>query len=226
MNSENITRIRVVYNALEELAKDVVFVGGATVSFYADRPAGESRPTDDVDILIELMHYGDYALVEEKLRSKGFTNETSSGVIGRYSIQGIIVDVMPTGENALGFTNIWYKPGYATAVIYALDANYYIRIFQPVYFLASKIEAFKNRGGGDGRWSSDFEDIIYVLNNRSTVWNEMRESENKVKAYLKEQFRTFLEGDFVDEWISAHLEFYEQSRIRTILGELDAFVNS
>lgn len=54
---QNITRIKVVNDALEELADEVVYVGGATVALYADRPAGESRPTDDVDILIELMHY-------------------------------------------------------------------------------------------------------------------------------------------------------------------------
>ena len=45
---ENITRIKAVYNALEELADQVVFVGGATVSLYGERPAGEVRPTDDV----------------------------------------------------------------------------------------------------------------------------------------------------------------------------------
>ncbi len=31
---ENIARIKAVHYALEELAKDVVFVGGATVSLY------------------------------------------------------------------------------------------------------------------------------------------------------------------------------------------------
>jgi predicted nucleotidyltransferase len=224
MSNESIARIRAVYNALEELAKEVVFVGGATVSLYADRPAGESRPTDDVDILVELMHYGDYALIEEKLRSKGFVNDIASGVIGRYIVQGIIVDVMPTGENALGFTNTWYKPGYATAVTHILDENYKIKIFQPVYFLASKIEAFKDRGG-DGRWSSDFEDIIYVLNNRTSVWQEIREAENEIKVYLKEEFRTFLDNEYIDEWISSHLDHYEQGRIRTILGEINTFVN-
>jgi hypothetical protein len=54
---ENITRIRAVYHALEELAVSVVFVGGATVSLYTDRPAAEVRPTDNVDILIALAHY-------------------------------------------------------------------------------------------------------------------------------------------------------------------------
>jgi hypothetical protein len=32
------------------------FVGGATVSLYVDRPFNEVRPTDDVDIVIELLH--------------------------------------------------------------------------------------------------------------------------------------------------------------------------
>jgi hypothetical protein len=73
MSRESITRIKVVYDALEELADEVVFVGGATVALYADRPSGETRPTDDVDILVELIHYRDYAAIEERLRSKGFT---------------------------------------------------------------------------------------------------------------------------------------------------------
>jgi hypothetical protein len=39
---ENITRIRAVYIALEELAPEVVFVGGATVSLYSTRPETET----------------------------------------------------------------------------------------------------------------------------------------------------------------------------------------
>jgi hypothetical protein len=39
MSRENITRIKAVNNALEELAKDVVFVGGATAFLYAQRPS-------------------------------------------------------------------------------------------------------------------------------------------------------------------------------------------
>jgi hypothetical protein len=53
---ENILRIKVVHDALGELNKDVIFVGGVTVSLYADRPFNEVRPTDDVDIVIELLH--------------------------------------------------------------------------------------------------------------------------------------------------------------------------
>ena len=224
MSKESITRIKVVYDALEELANEVVFVGGATVALYADRPSGEARPTDDVDILVELMHYRDYAAIEERLRSKGFTNDTESGVICRYRVRGIIVDVMPTGENTLGFTNSWYEQGYATAVSHVLDEHYIVKIFHPVYFLATKMEAFNNRGGGDGRWSSDFEDIVYVLNNRNSIWGELQAADTAVKAYLKEQFRFLLENEYFGEWISVHLEHNEQRRLRMIIGELTIFV--
>ena len=223
---ENITRIKVVHDALEELAPEVVFVGGATVSLYTDRPSGEARPTDDVDILVELLHYRDYAAIEDKLRAKGFANDTESNVICRYQVRGITVDVMPTAENALGFTNPWYTQGYQTSMDCTIAPGYTVRIFQPVYFLASKMEAFKNRGGGDGRWSSDFEDIVYILNNRTTIWDELRAANEEASHYLKQEFGRLLANEYIDEWISVHLEHSEQARIRTILGELDAWVKS
>ena len=100
------------------------------------------------------------------------------------------------GENSLGFTNSWYEQGYATAMTHALDEHYSIKIFQPFYFLATKMEAFNNRGGGDGRWSSDFEDIVYVLNNRNSIWEELQAADKEVKAWLKEKFRLLLEHEY------------------------------
>jgi hypothetical protein len=94
------------------LRDQVVFVGGATVAFYVDRMAEEVRPTDDVDVVVEIWTYKEYAALEEQLRKMGFTNDHSSRVICRYRVQGIVVDVMPTGENVLGFQNKWYPEGY------------------------------------------------------------------------------------------------------------------
>lgn len=225
MNIENRSRIIAVYGALEELAETVVFVGGATTDIYADRPAAETRPTEDVDILIELIHYSEYAALEEKLRKKGFINDAESQVICRYRVRGVIVDVMPTSENVLGFTNKWYEKGYATAVKHRLDERCEIKIFHSTYFLASKMEAYNQRGGGDGRFSSDFEDMVYVLNNRNAIWEELNTADSGVAAYLKEQFRELLSNPFIDEWISVHLEQNEQKRLRSIIGELENFIS-
>ena len=68
-------------NALGPLGKDVVFVGGATVSLYSERITEEVRPTADVDILVEIWTYREYAEVERRLREIGFVNDQFSGVI-------------------------------------------------------------------------------------------------------------------------------------------------
>lgn len=222
---ENQLRIKAVYSALEELADNVVFVGGATVSLYTDRLAEEVRPTDDVDILIELISYQGYAAVEEKLREKGFVNDWESGVICRYKIQGIIVDVMPTSDEILGFSNQWYTLGFSGAIDYVLDDESVIRILAPEYFLATKLEAFKHRGKRDGRTSTDFEDIVYFLNNRSSIWQEINDAQQVLKEYLINSFRELLSNKYIDEWVNAHLEYAEQERQYFILGSMQYFVD-
>lgn len=223
---QNITRIKAVCEALGEMTQSVLFVGGATVSLYTDRPASEVRPTDDVDILVELVHYSGYAAIEEQLRKKGFVNDHESGVICRFKIQGIIVDVMPTSSTVLGFTNKWYEEGFGKPMEKQLDKGVSIKLLEPVFFLASKMEAFKGRGGGDGRMSSDFEDMVYVLNNRNAIWDEIEKSPAHLRAYLKNEFQKISQEDFLYEWVSANLDYTEQKRTDFIVGGIEAFISS
>lgn len=221
---QNIVRIKVVFDALEELIADVIFVGGATVSLYADRLGEETRPTDDVDILIEIANYKEYTKIEETLRNKGFINDIESGIICRYKINGIIVDIMPTAKEILGFTNKWYIDGFKYAESYKIDNHYSIKIFSSVYFLATKLEAFKDRGYNDGRWSTDFEDIVYILNNRTTIWDELQATDKNLKQYLKLELNRLIENKYIDEWISVHLGYGEADRTYFIVGSIHEFL--
>jgi len=90
---------------IRSLNEKVVFIGGATVSLYSERTAFEVRPTDDVDVIIELLNNKDRTELDEKLRNFGFINDIESGIICRYKIQGLIVDVMPTNDPSIGFEN-------------------------------------------------------------------------------------------------------------------------
>jgi predicted nucleotidyltransferase len=223
---QNIARIKAVHTALEELAGDVVFIGGAAVSLYTDRPAADTRPTEDVDILVELLNYRDYAAIEEKLRQKGFINDVESGIICRYTINGIIVDVMPTSPAILGFANKWYAAAFAASKEITIGEGYTIRIFSTVYFLAAKLEAWKDRGDNDGRTSTDFEDIVFVLNNRNAIWQELAEADEPVKQYLKVECKKLLDEPYIEEWLSVHLDFQEQKRVNFIIGSLSEFIGS
>lgn len=202
----NITRIKAVHNALADLQNKVVYVGGATVSLYADRLAFETRPTDDIDVIIELLNYSSRSELEEKLRQIGFSHDIESGVICRYKIQGIIVDIMPTDDKSIGFSNIWYPEGFAKAINYVLDEYITIKILSPPLYLATKLEAFKDRGKGDGRTSQDFEDIVFVLENRQQIWTEIQETEGILKEYLLNEFTGLIKNPYIQEWIDSHVE--------------------
>ncbi|MBX9782771.1 MAG: hypothetical protein K2X48_05670 [Chitinophagaceae bacterium] len=216
--------MKAVYHALGNLAGEVVFVGGATVALYAERPYSDARPTDDVDIPIELTHYKGYAAIEAQLRKKGFENDTESRVICRYKIQGITVDVMPTSDAVLGFANQWYPDAFTHSQKAVLDEHVTVNIFHPVFFIAAKLEAYKNRGGNDGRTSTDFEDIVFILNKRNSIWQELRNAPVNVKSFLKETFAQWLNEKYIDEWISCHIDFDEQRRVDFILQSLEEFV--
>lgn len=112
-------------------------------------------------------------------------------VICRYKIHGIIVDIIPTNDSSVGFNNKWYPDGFNQAVDYQIDEQCTIKILSAPYFLATKFEAFKGRGNNDGRMSQDFEDIIYVLENRATIWEEIINSNEEVKNYLAMSFAIY-----------------------------------
>lgn len=221
----NVTRIKAVNNALGELRNEVVFVGGATVSLYADRAAPEVRPTDDVDVLVEIGSRKDFAALEEQLRKIGFQNDTSSKFVGRYLLPGLIVDIMPTNEEILGFSNRWYSQGFKNAIEFEIDEQNTIKIFPAPYFIASKIEAFKNRGKGDGRTSSDFEDIIFVLENRRSVWEEMNNAPAQLKEYLLHEFHVLYNNTYIEEWIYAHSGSHSSPSTYFIMECIQGFLN-
>ncbi|GAB3769734.1 hypothetical protein GCM10028818_06370 [Spirosoma horti] len=205
----NLVRLRAVANALAELNEKVVFVGGATVSLYATDPAAsEPRPTEDVDVVVEVATYAEFSRqLDDRLRQLGFVNDIESGIICRYKIRGLIVDIMPTDSSILGFTNRWYEAGVTQSIGYKLDERKSIQIFSAPYFVATKLEALSSfRHGRDLRCNSDFEDIIYLFDNRNELLNELIQSTDSVRSYLREAIAVLLSDANVYENIYAHLE--------------------
>jgi hypothetical protein len=226
---KNIVRIKMLAEALTKLKNKVVFVGGAVVELYCDDPArAEVRPTDDVDVVVEIINKGSYALLEEELRGIGFQPDMFSSIICRYKFHDIVIDIMPTDADILGFTNLWYKDGLTQSIPYQLNEKSTIQIFPLSYFIASKFEALKSdRHGKDYRMNSDFEDIIYIFDNRIHIKNELIECNNDVKSYLQKQISELLKRPNIEEEITANLQYSSSNqRKNRILSIWESFVIS
>ena len=179
----------------------MVFVGGAVVSLYTDDPAAdEIRPTGDVDMTINLLNYSDWVKMQERLADLGFSPDPQGHAICSYNYNKIAIDIMPAEEGVFGPANKWYKIGFKN--LWTVDVeNEEIRILSAACFLATKFEAFKDRGG-DYRTSHDFEDIVYVLDNRTTIVEEIENEQELIKDILKQEFEKIYSSRSFEEIIS------------------------
>jgi len=222
MPSENIDMLQIVADGLGDLKDEIVFVGGAVAELYADDPASSDiRPTQDVDCTIELRTYRELTELEAELRTKGFANDMSQGApICRWIYQDIKVDVMPTDENLLGFNNQWYPGGVGNKIPKTLPDGSEIFVFPPEYYLAAKVEAHNDRGGTDLRQSHDFEDIIYILDNCTSILEDIRNANEDVKNYLKTECERLFANDGLSEGIESALPYGSDSDRVEIIVDL------
>jgi len=193
---KNINQLIIVANELREHLKEIVFVGGSVVVLLVDDAAAHAaRPTEDVDIVVNVAALKEYYEFEDMLLAKGFINDTKSDVACRYKKGSIALDVMTTEEDVLGFTNIWYGPALNCTDTKTLPDGTEIQVISPIYFIATKIEAFKNRGHGD-YLSADIEDIVAVMENRGQLLIEMKDADEDLRQYFVKEYADLDNPDF------------------------------
>ncbi len=199
----NTLMIQEVAEGLGELKDRVAFVGGATTALYIDdKLLAAPTPSDDVDFVVELASMHEYSMLEEVLRKKGFKDpppdDEKTPPICRKIYKGIQVDVMPTEEKILNFCNRWYAEAMKHREKISLPNGECVFIFNIVYFLATKLEAFKDRGKGDEqdiRFSHDLEDILSILDGCSYVEEKMKTADTEVSEFIKSEFKALLKDD-------------------------------
>lgn len=198
MNSLNVTMLEDAAAGLGPLLKEVVFVGGATVELWVtDEGAPEVRPTEDVDVIVEIVSRAAYYRFEERLREVGFQNHDEDGVICRFiqTETGLILDVMPTDASILGFENRWQNEAFPAAVPYELPSGATISAVPPEFLVATKLEAFGSRGKGDLYGSRDFEDVVVLVDGREELVGELAAAPEELRAYVSGQLRTLSRRD-------------------------------
>ena len=208
---KSIEAIKIIAQILGDLNDQVVYVGGAVAALYADDPgAPEIRPTKDVDIVIEIASTFELEVFRQKLSKRDIHFARDAKVMCRFKYQDIYLDVMATKEIGWAPANPWFKAGFNNSEIHQLD-DVKIKIMPVAYYLAAKFIAFKDRGI-DPRTSHDFEDIVYVLDNRTTLAKDIKESDNDVKSFLLTRFENILYDAALKEAVLAHLEPATQTR--------------
>jgi predicted nucleotidyltransferase len=192
-NTRNTLMLNQVANRLKPLLERLVFVGGATVDLLlTDGAAQTARPTEDVDTIINVTSKHAYDQISQVLMTLGWQNDTESGVICRWVQDGLILDMMPTKEEILSFSNPWYLQAIENSQRHELESNVIFANSAP-YFIASKLVAWKQRGQQDYMTSKDLEDIVLVFDGRIEFVEEIKNSKANVQAFIAAELTVLLE---------------------------------
>ena len=209
---------------LKDLNEQVVYIGGRIVGLLiTDIIEDDVRPTFDIDVAFDLdatdivAHYS----LQKKLENLGFRPE--GNINCRYVLDDCIMDVMYTDGTLQGINSNWYQVGFNNAIeIQIKDKK--IKIFNAVYFIATKLEAFTDRAfKQNDYWDcKDLEDILNIINGRPEFLAELMDSPKNVVQFISSYFKKLIEDP---KWFDAIKAIARDERSRnTVLSAMKKIV--
>lgn len=209
-----------------ELCRQVTFVGGCTTGLLlTDAFTREQvRHTDDVDLVASVIGTVGFHRLQQQLIQRGFQHSSGESrddfPICAMQWGKLRVDLMPDDEKVLGFSNRWYKAVMLTATRYALDAVTTINLIHPVYFIATKLEAYRGRGKNDVLSSRDIEDVLSLIDGRPELFGEVRAASPEVRRYISQEISRLI-ADASFEYAVSSQAFGFEDRENLLFQRLD-----
>lgn len=206
MPTPNLRALRAVADRLDELNLNYAFVGGSIVNLLLDDPDFlPARPTDDVDVVLEVLTTERYSAVEERIRGLGFEHDTREGApLCRWVLGHLTVDIMPTNGAHLGLNTTWFKEALSTATEQEI-AHTRLKLVSAAGFLATKYIAFLDRGKSDYYASQDLEDFVTVVDGRETIVTDIDKAPEGMRRFLIDAACTLTRTAEFDEALPGQL---------------------
>jgi predicted nucleotidyltransferase len=222
MSVPELGAMRAVAARLDRIDLPYAFVGGSVVNLLLDYPnLTPARPTDDVDVIIEMISGMRYSEVEAKLCAVGFGHDMRQGAPKcRWILGSVVVDIMPTEGAGLGLNTTWFAEALATATAQTI-AHSEFRIVSPVAFLATKYTAFLDRGDHDYYGSHDLEDFMTVVDGRADIVVEVDRAMAGIREFVITSIRQLLGDPGFHDALPGYLAPEEESRVALLRRKLD-----
>ena len=195
MANPNLSLLIAMAQAMGPLCKQVVFVGGCATGLLVDNAMlMDVRPTEDVDAIVEVASLAAYHRLAEGMTERGFKQTMADNTPPfRWYWNRMQLDLVPLDEKILGFANPWYRVGFEAAQSVEVAEGLLLRHLSAPHFLATKFEAFKDRGQNDVYLSHDLEDIMTVMEGRSTVAQELVAADEAVRKHVGQSVAALLD---------------------------------
>ncbi len=196
----------------EKLLEEITICGGLAPALYNLPSIIELRTTTDIDVIFTIddspenpSPYIQHQHFVDQFLEIGFT--AADPPICRYKHREnpeVLVDICTTLDTPIGPANTWYAKGVENRI---LSDALPLFVIPPIYFVATKFEAWKGRGKGDLWESKDLEDIITIFVGLPFLFEEIQDGKEQVHQFLRDELHSLLNfaGDQAAMVIEGHL---------------------
>jgi predicted nucleotidyltransferase len=123
------------------------------------------------------------------------------------------VDIMPMRDPTGSFSDGWFEYALQTAGPRTLN-NVTISTVSATCFVATKLNAFTDRGQGDFRASHDLEDLLAVVDGRKTLCAELAAERDDLRQYVAASIASMLNKPAFMDALPGHLPPDDASQAR------------
>lgn len=193
---------------------EYTYLGGSVLSILVTDPTVDTiRVTKDVDVIVNVRTRKQFHDAEGALYKAGFRQDMREDApVCRWIYNGVTVDVLPVRKEVLGWESKWFEEALSTS-IETECCGQKIRVVSAPYFIALKIEAFENRGRKDFITSTDFEDIICLVNGRESIVGEIAGCE-ALRGYLAQKFSEYIASEELVDAVEGFVQTEDNPPVR------------
>jgi hypothetical protein len=221
---ENLAKIAAV---LRNIPERFVFAGASILPLFLDDDFnGIVRRTDDTDVVVPVLHYGEWSRLRDALISQGFRERADDRAARQilFWFNDLAVDFIPSRMREFGTENHWLSLGFDLAEPDETPDGEVIMRLPVTAWLAAKIEAFERRGRADAIMSRDLDDIVTLLIGRSKLASDVRNAPMEVRSFIEATFRTWrldaMIWDAMDACAGSSIRRKQMDAVRDVLASL------
>jgi predicted nucleotidyltransferase len=198
-----------------------VFVGASILPLLLNDPAAPPpRPTIDVDAAVQVLSYSQWERLQDRVRGCGVVVRANPAVgKGRlclFHLDDIEVDIMPVRLPPILPPSRMLELGYETAEVHQVAEDVELLALSAPGLLATKLEAFQDRGARDPAMSKDLEDVVALLDRRLGIAGEVAEAHIEMRYFIAGSLQRLLHDGHVLDVLADLLR--DQARERRALA--------
>jgi len=178
---------RALLNTLKPIQEKVVYLGGCACALLATDADIARVPSNTLDLIVNTENDLELSSFTIELRKAGLMEVVSDNARenarGRWIFGPLELNILNVNKQFDTFESRFTKEAFQNPRRYPLDGEK-LRLINPAYFLAIKIEAFLALGLNNYTKNSDLDDLIYIIASRPELAFDLKLATSPVKVFV------------------------------------------